>query len=48
MAGCTIERIVEGEPSSDFNEQQTEPSVKYYSLHKARRVLTTLIIKARK
>ncbi|PEE44619.1 class I SAM-dependent methyltransferase [Bacillus pseudomycoides] len=47
-AGFTIERIVEGEPSSDFDAQTVEPSVKYYSLYKARMLPTTLIVKARK
>ncbi|PFE01288.1 SAM-dependent methyltransferase [Bacillus cereus] len=46
--GFTIEKIVEGEPSSDFEEQAVEPSVKYYSLYKARALPTTLIVKARK
>ncbi len=47
-AGFTIERIVESEPSSKFDEHTAEPSVKYYSLYKARRVPTTLIVKVRK
>ncbi|PGD33546.1 SAM-dependent methyltransferase, partial [Bacillus pseudomycoides] len=47
-AGFTIEKIVEGEPSSDFDAQTVEPSVKYYSLYKARMLPTTLIVKARK
>ncbi|PEB51896.1 SAM-dependent methyltransferase [Bacillus pseudomycoides] len=47
-AGFTIERIVEGEPSSDFDTQTAEPSMKYYSLYKARMLPTTLIVKARK
>ncbi|MEY8350944.1 methyltransferase domain-containing protein [Bacillus cereus] len=47
-AGFTIERIVEDEPSSDFDGQAAAPSKKYYSLHKARMLPTTLIVKARK
>ena len=47
-AGFTIERIEEPEPSSSFDEELAEPSTKYYSLHKARMVPTTFIIKARK
>ena len=47
-AGFTIERIEEPEPSSSFDEELAEPSPKYYSLHKARMVPTTFIIKARK
>lgn len=46
--GFTIERIEEPEPSSSFDEELAEPSTKYYSLHKARMVPTTFIIKARK
>ncbi len=47
-AGFTIERIVEDEPSSDFDEQAPEPSTKYYSLHKSRILPIKLIVKERK
>ena len=47
-AGFKIERIEEPEPSSSLDGELAEPSTKYYSLHKARMVPTTFIIKERK
>lgn len=46
--GFTIERIEEPEPSCVFDGEVAEPSTKYYSLYKAKMVLTTFIVKARK
>ncbi|MBM7583795.1 ubiquinone/menaquinone biosynthesis C-methylase UbiE [Bacillus pakistanensis] len=46
--GFTIEKIVEGEIAKKYKNQPFDYSDRYYSLYKANKVPTTLIIKARK
>lgn len=47
-AGFTIESVIESDVSSDFDNMKAEVSDRYYSLYKARKFPTTMIIKARK
>lgn len=46
--GFTIEKVIESDVSESFDLIDDEVSDRYYSLYKARRFLTTMIIKARK
>lgn len=45
-AGFTIEAVIESEVSSNFDFAEGEVSDRYYSLYKARKFPTTMIIKA--
>ncbi|WP_263621412.1 class I SAM-dependent methyltransferase [Rossellomorea aquimaris] len=47
-AGFVIESIVESDVSAAFDSDDEDVSDRYYSLHKAKRFPTTMIIKARK
>ncbi|MEH7225995.1 methyltransferase domain-containing protein [Bacillus sp. JJ1566] len=47
-AGFTIDKVIESDVSSNFDSIEEEVSDRYYSLHKARRFPTTMIIKALK
>jgi SAM-dependent methyltransferase len=47
-AGFMIESVIESEVSESFASMEGEVSNRYYSLYKARKFPTTLIIKARK
>ena len=47
-AGFTIESVIESEVSNRFNGAKEEKSDRYYSLHKARKFPTTMIIKSKK
>jgi hypothetical protein len=48
IVGFKIERLVEGDVSSAYQNENSEFSTRYYSLHKTRFVPSTFIIKARK
>lgn len=47
-AGFTIDKVIESDISESFKTMEEEVSDRYYSLYKARRFPTTMIIKARK
>ncbi|MGM9985773.1 MAG: class I SAM-dependent methyltransferase [Bacillaceae bacterium] len=47
-AGFVIEAVIESDVSSYFHDIEAEVSERYYSLYKARKFPTTMIIKARK
>ncbi|THE13661.1 class I SAM-dependent methyltransferase [Bacillus timonensis] len=47
-AGFTIEKVIESDVSESFDSIEEEVSDRYYSLYKARKFPTTMIIKARK
>ncbi|CAI9386957.1 MULTISPECIES: class I SAM-dependent methyltransferase [Bacillaceae] len=47
-AGFTIECVMESEVSKNFEKVEEEISDRYYSLYKARKFPTTMIIKARR
>lgn len=47
-AGFTIEKVIESDVSKSFDSMKDEVSNRYYSLYKARKFPTTMIIKARK
>ncbi len=47
-AGFTIEQVIESDVSSIFRSSEEEVSDRYYSLYKARKFPTTMIVKARK
>ncbi|WP_113927895.1 class I SAM-dependent methyltransferase [Bacillus sp. P14.5] len=47
-AGFVIEKVLESDVSESFDSVQEEVSDRYYSLYKARRFPSTMIIKARK
>ncbi|MEH7237546.1 class I SAM-dependent methyltransferase [Bacillus sp. JJ1562] len=47
-AGFTIENVIESDVTESFDSIEDEVSDRYYSLYKARRFPTTMIIKARK
>ncbi|MBB2479310.1 class I SAM-dependent methyltransferase [Bacillus sp. APMAM] len=46
--GFTIDAVIESDVSSNFDSVETEVSDRYYSLYKARKFPTTMIIKATK
>ncbi|MEH7382135.1 class I SAM-dependent methyltransferase [Bacillus sp. JJ1533] len=46
--GFTIEKVIESDVSESFASTEAEVSDRYYSLYKARKFPTTMIIKARK
>ncbi|MCM2979514.1 MULTISPECIES: hypothetical protein [Niallia] len=47
-AGFTIESVIESEFSKSLETVEAEISHRYYSLYKARKFPTTMIIKARR
>ncbi|WP_026695371.1 class I SAM-dependent methyltransferase [Peribacillus kribbensis] len=47
-AGFTIDSVIESDVSTNYNSTKEELSDRYYSLYKARKFPTTMIIKARK
>ncbi|MEH7388608.1 class I SAM-dependent methyltransferase [Bacillus sp. JJ1521] len=47
-AGFTIEKVIESDVSESFDSMEDEVSDRYYSLYKARKFPTTMIIKAYK
>jgi SAM-dependent methyltransferase len=47
-AGFTIESVIESDVSAAFDSVEEEVSDRYYSLYKARKFPTTMMIKARK
>lgn len=47
-AGFTIEEVVETDVPAELKDTEPEVSDRYYSLYKAQKFPTTMIIKARK
>ena len=46
QAGFTIDKVIESDVSKDYDFMDEEKSDRYYSLYKARRFPTTMVIKA--